>query len=95
MLPLMGGLGMSVLAVLSIAGLFHTGRTFPMPWTAKAAFALLLAATTLRVLPDFGILLPGGPHAFSTMAWAAAFLIWLYGYWPMLSDHRSIGGQAC
>ena len=94
-IALLGGLGMSILAVLSIAGLFHTGRAFPMPWTAKAAFALLVAAATLRVLPDFGVLLPGGLHTFSTMAWSAAFLVWLYGYWPILSDPQSIGSHAC
>lgn len=92
---LLGGLGMSILAVLSIAGLFHTGRTFPMPWTAKAAFALLLAAAVLRVLPDFGVPLPGGPHTFSTTAWSGAFLVWLYGYWPILSDPHSIDRHTC
>jgi uncharacterized protein involved in response to NO len=92
---LLGGLGMSILAVLSIAGLFHTGRTFPMPWTAKAAFVLLIAATLLRVLPDFGIVIPGSLHMLSTLAWSAAFLIWLYGYWPMLSDPQSIENHAC
>ncbi len=94
-IALMGGLGMSVLAVLSIAGLFHTGHTFPMPWTAKAAFVLLLAATALRVLPDFGMLPMEGARALSTAVWAAAFLTWLYGYWPILSDPRSVGRQAC
>ncbi len=94
-IALMGGLGMSILAVLSIAGFFHTGRTLPLPWSAKAAFALLLAAAVLRVLPDLGVPLPGGLHTFSTMAWSGAFLVWLYGYWPILSDRHSIGGRAC
>jgi len=94
-IALLGGLGMSILAVLSIAGLFHTGHAFPVPRAAKAAFALLLLATALRVLPDFGIVLPGGPHTFSTVAWSAAFLVWLYGYWSLLSDPRTIGSRAC
>ncbi|MGE8943924.1 NnrS family protein [Leptospira interrogans] len=94
-IALLGGLGMSVLAVLSIAGLFHTGHRFPFPWTAKAAFALLILATALRVLPDFGVLVPGGPHVLSAIAWSSAFLIWLYGYWPILSDPRTINGHAC
>ena len=92
---LMGGLGMSILAVLSIAGLFHTKHTFPMPWAAKTAFVLLLLATALRVLPDGGIHVPGSLHAFSALAWSAAFLVWLYGYWPLLSDARTIGSHAC
>jgi uncharacterized protein involved in response to NO len=94
-IALLGGLGMSVLAVLSIAGLFHTGHKFPFPWTAKAAFALLILAAVLRVLPDFGVLVPGGPHALSAIAWTATFLIWLYGYWPILSDPRTISSHAC
>lgn len=94
-IALMGGLGMSILAVLSIAGLFHTKHTFPMPWVAKAAFALLLLATALRVVPDFGVDVPGGLHTLSATVWSAAFLVWLYGYWPILSDARSIGGHAC
>lgn len=92
---LLGGLGMSILAVLSIAGLFHTGRDFPFPWTAKTAMALLMAAALLRVLPDFGVSPPGGVHTLSTLAWSAAFLVWLYGYWPILSDARSIDSRAC
>jgi uncharacterized protein involved in response to NO len=92
---LMGGLGMSILAVLSIAGLFHTRHSFPFPWTSKAAFGLLCTATVLRILPDLGVVVPGGPHALATAAWSAAFLLWLYGYWPMLSDQSSIGGHAC
>lgn len=59
-IALLGGLGLSILAVLSIAGLFHTRHTFPFPWTAKLAFVLLIAATALRVLPDFGISQPVG-----------------------------------
>ena len=54
-----------------------------------------LKSSSYRALPDFGIALPGGPHIFSTAAWSAAFLIWLYGYWPMLSDPRTIGSRAC
>jgi uncharacterized protein involved in response to NO len=94
-IALLGGLGMSILAVLSIAGLFHTGHNFPFPWTAKAAFALLVVATALRVLPDVDIVLPGGPHALSAIAWSAAFLVWLYGYWPLLSDPRSMHASKC
>lgn len=86
-LALMGGLGLGVLAVFTIAGLMHTGRKLPVPGTARAAFALVLAGTLLRVLPELGALpfTPGPPHA-AVGLWAAGFLLWLRYYWPMLSS---------
>lgn len=96
-IALLGGLGLSVLAVFSIAGLFHTQRSLPLPMAAKIAFILLVCATGLRVLPDLGVSLPlpGGHHAASAVAWAAAFLVWLHAYWPMLSDAHSLGTRSC
>jgi uncharacterized protein involved in response to NO len=94
---LMGGLGLGVLTVYSVAGLMHTGHALRLPPAAKLSFLLLIAAATLRVLPDLGVpvALPGGQHAASTIAWALAFLVWLYGYWPVLRDPRTIGRRSC
>lgn len=85
---LMGGLGMSVLMVLSIAGLLHSGHRLGFPPATRAAFVLLVAAVALRVLPDLGLLpqLPGPLHAGTAVLWAAAFLLWLRDYWPLLSS---------
>lgn len=84
---LMGGLGLGVLTVLSVAGLMHTGRTLVFPRSVPVAFALLVAATALRALPELGLapVPPGPPHALAAIFWAAAFLIWTWSYWPVLS----------
>jgi uncharacterized protein involved in response to NO len=94
---LMGGLGLGVLAVYSVAGLMHTGHALRLPPAAKLSFLLLLAATALRVLPDLGVSipLPGGHHVASSIAWALAFLVWLYGYWPLLRDPHTVGRRSC
>ncbi len=94
---LMGGLGLGVLAVFSIAGLLHTGRTLHLPPSARLSFVLLLAAAALRVAPDLGVsvALPGGHHAAAAVTWALAFLAWLCGYWPMLGDRRTAGRRGC
>jgi len=87
-LSLMGGLGMSVLMVLSIAGLLHSGRHLGFPRATRLAFALLVVAVALRVLPDLeAILHPPGPlYAGTAVFWAAAFLLWLRDYWPFVSS---------
>jgi len=96
-LALMGGLGLGVMAVFAIAGLFHTGRSFPLPGGARAALLLLVAAALLRVLPELGVLPPppGSPHALAALAWAAAFLLWLRTYWPFLSKPRVAEADVC
>ncbi len=94
---LMGGLGLGVLAVFSIAGLLHTNHPLRLPPVAKLSFLLLLAAASLRILPDLGVTvaLPGGHHTASAVTWALAFLVWLYGYWPLLRDPRTVGRRSC
>lgn len=96
-LALMGGLGLSVLAVFAVAGLFHTGRTLPLPRPARLAILLLVAAVLMRVLPDLGVLPPppGPPHALAGLSWAAAFLLWLRVYWPYLSAPHVEEADVC
>ncbi len=93
----MGGLGIGVLAVYSIAGLLHTGRKLVFPRSAKVAFACAVAATLLRVLPDLGLVAhpPGPPYAAASLLWAAAFLVWLGSYWPLFRYPRDSGGNGC
>lgn len=87
---LMGGLGLGVLTVFSIAGLLHTGQALAFTRTTKLAMLLLVAAVALRVLPDLGVMPqpPGPAYAFAALLWAAAFLLWLKAYWPALSNAR-------
>lgn len=86
-LALMGGLGLGVLVVMSIAGRFHTGNPLGLGAATRLAFALLVLAVALRALPAMGLLpWPPGPiHLLAAIAWCAAFLCWLRDYWPLLS----------
>lgn len=92
---LMGGLGLGVLAVFSIAGLRHTGQALVFSRATRAALACLVASVGLRVLPEFGVAVPGPPHGLAALAWAAAFLIWLRVYWPLLTDPATVGERSC
>lgn len=86
-LAVMGGLGVGVLAVMSIAGRFHTGHALGQNLATRVAFVLLLLAVSLRTLPPMGLLPwpPGPVHLLAATAWCAAFLLWLADYWPLLS----------
>jgi uncharacterized protein involved in response to NO len=90
-LALMGGLGLATLSVMSIAGLFHAGRALPFGRPARAALLLVVLATALRLIPEVTALAPFALHLGATLLWAGAFAVWLWGYWPILSDPNSLG----
>lgn len=94
---LMGGLGLGVLAVFSIAGLLHAGQRLSFMRATKLAMLLLVAAVAVRVLPDLSLIpQPSGPpYAFAAVLWAAAFLIWLKAYWPTLTDPSTLARRLC
>ncbi len=85
-LMMMGGLGIGVLAVLSIAGLLHTDRPLRFARQTKAAIGIMVAAVMLRLAPEFapGLDLPGGPHGAAAVLWALSFVLWLGVYVPCL-----------
>ncbi|RDW12610.1 NnrS family protein, partial [Paracoccus thiocyanatus] len=85
-LALMGGLGLGVLAVLAIAGRFHTGQGLGLNLATRTGFLLAAAAVLLRALPEMGLMpWPPGPlHLIAALLWAAAFLLWLVDYWPAI-----------
>jgi uncharacterized protein involved in response to NO len=62
----------------------------------KAAFLLVAVATLLRALPEMDLIpLPPGPtHLLASLAWALAFLLWLWDYWPALRDPRTTATRA-
>lgn len=93
----MGGLGIGVLAVFSIAGLLHTDQRLVFPKAAKLAFLCAASAVLLRVLPDIGLMPapPGPPYALASLLWAAAFMLWLGSYWPLLSDPTTVDATGC
>ncbi|MEM8663190.1 MAG: NnrS family protein [Pseudomonadota bacterium] len=81
----MGGLGLGVYAVFSIAGLLHTGRPLGLSRLARSGALLLVASVGLRIAPDLGAQLPGRVYGLSAAAWGAGFLIRLAAYWPFVS----------
>jgi uncharacterized protein involved in response to NO len=87
-LTLMGGLGLGILMVFSIAGLLHTGRPLGVSVLARVALLILVVAVMMRVLPGLGVVPepPGPPYVLASVLWAAAFLLWLKCYWPFLSN---------
>lgn len=93
----MGGLGLGVLAVYSIAGLLHAGQRLNFPAGAKIALCAATLATLARVLPDLGLIPhpPGPPYALASLLWAAAFLVWLGAYWPLFRDPETLDAHRC
>lgn len=96
-IALMGGLGMGVMGVFSIAGLFHTQHKLPFPPAASLALALLVCAVGLRVSADLapGLRLPVSQYTASSIVWAFAFGIWFRAYWPLLRDPATTGRSSC
>lgn len=85
-LALMGGLGLGVLAVLAIAGRFHTGQDLGLNGMTRGAFLLAGMAVLLRVLPEMGLApWPPGPiHGLAALCWMLALGLWLADYGPSL-----------
>jgi uncharacterized protein involved in response to NO len=94
---LMGGLGLGVLAVFSIAGLRHTGQALGLVRQTRGALLLLVAATALRTVPEIWPteVLPAVPFTLVSIIWAAAFLLWLRVYWPFIRDPKTFQPDGC
>lgn len=96
-LALMGGLGLGVLQVLSIAGLLHTGKPLRFSTTTRLAIVTLVIAVLLRCLPEFfsNLSLPFGRHALSATLFALAFLMWASAYLPLLWSPDTLDQERC
>ncbi len=96
-LMLMGGLGLGLLLVLSIAGQLHTGQALGFSRITRAAIFCLLTSVALRVTPEFwpSLTWPGGQYSLSALTWAAAFLLWLYAYLPLLWSPANTDQDRC
>lgn len=83
-LAAIGGLGLAILMVFAIAGLFHTGRSLPFPRPVRALPGVVFLAAAARVLPDLGMVPhPAGPPYWpAATLWAFALLVWLRVYLP-------------
>lgn len=82
-----GAFASAVLAVLTIAGLRHTGRALRVPWQCSAAFVLVSIAAALRVLETAHL------HAWVTASvlLALAFALYLIRFRALLTAPREDG----
>ena len=96
-LMLMGGLGIGMLAVLSIAGPLHTGQPLTFAASTKLAFALMVCAVALRIVPELfpATVLPGSPHGLAAGCWAISLLLWLRVYLPLLWSPATLTSESC
>lgn len=96
-LMLMGGLGIGVLAVLSIAGLLHTGQPLVFAPSTRIAILLMLGAVLLRVAPEFfpRLSLPGSQHGLAAICWALSLVLWLKTYLPLLWSSATLSSESC
>ena len=96
-LALMGGLGLGVLQVLSIAGLLHTGQPLRFSKTTRMAIQLLVLSVLLRILPEFApsLSLPFGAYGLTSALFSLSFLLWAKAYIPLLWSPATVDQERC
>ena len=96
-LALMGGLGLGVLQVLSIAGLLHTGQPLRFSKTTRIAIQLLVLSVLLRILPEFAssLSLPFGAYGLTSALFSLSFLLWAKAYIPLLWSPETVDQERC
>ncbi|MBC2775819.1 NnrS family protein [Rhizobium sp. AQ_MP] len=96
-LALMGGLGLGVLQVLSIAGLLHTGQPLRFSKTTRMAILLLVLSVLLRILSEFApsLTLPFSAYGFSSALFSLSFLLWAKAYIPLLWSPATVDQERC
>jgi uncharacterized protein involved in response to NO len=86
-----GCIGTMVLGVMSRAALGHSGRALAVSKLTVSAYVLLSAGTLLRVVaPLAGDAQMGMTHGGGTL-WTLAWLLFLWGYFPVLTKPRADG----
>jgi uncharacterized protein involved in response to NO len=88
----LGGIGVLTLGMMARVSLGHTGRMLKASNAIALAFALLNLAAVFRVLLPMA--LPNwynGLVYFATLAWLAAFALFVFVYAPMLTSERVDG----
>jgi uncharacterized protein involved in response to NO len=90
-----GVFGTMILGVMTRVALGHTGRPLDVSWPVVVSYVLVSAAALTRV---FGPWLAPNDYTLvltiSIAAWAAAFMIFLAGYTPILFKPRPDGKSA-
>jgi uncharacterized protein involved in response to NO len=96
-LALMGGLGLGVLQVLSIAGLLHTGQPLRFSKTTRLSILILVLSVLLRVLPEFApsLVLPFGAYGLASTLFSLSFLLWATAYIPLLWSPETVDQERC
>jgi len=88
-----GAMGTMILGVMARVALGHTGRPLALPGGITWAFGLIILAGLLRVIAGTGWLpWAFGIHA-ASLCWVAAFLLFTWRYFPILTRPR-IDGKA-
>ena len=88
-----GGIGVLTYGMMARVALGHTGRPLALPGGITWAFGLIILAGLLRVIAGTGWLpWAFGIHA-ASLCWVAAFLLFTWRYFPILTRPR-IDGKA-
>lgn len=87
-----GAMAVMILGVMTRVALGHTGRSLELPQGAVASYALILVAALIRLTTALGWVPWQLGIMTTTLAWAGAFLIFLWLYVPILTRPR-IDGQ--
>lgn len=85
-----GAMGSMMLAMMARVSLGHTGRPLVARSLIASSFALLLFAGLCRA-SAFLLGIPLVLWQFSSALWLAAFLIFIWVYWPILTTARLDG----
>jgi len=86
-----GAMGVLILGVMTRVGLGHTGRDLTLPAGAVAAYGLIVVSAASRLGTALGWLPWRGGIVISAVTWAGAFAVFLWCYWPILSQPRADG----
>jgi uncharacterized protein involved in response to NO len=80
-----------ILAVMTRATLGHTGRELRADGSTIVLYLLVTLGAALRVAAPFGVFDYMAGIELAGLAWAAAFLMFLFTYGPMLIRPRIDG----
>lgn len=92
-----GAMGLSIFAIMSVAGRIHAGLWLDRrPWLPVTA-ALMVLAALLRAAAGTGSAAQWSPTllAVSGALWAGCFAAYLAAAWPALTGPRADGGTGC
>lgn len=94
-LLMIGALGLSVFAVMNIAGRIHAGFKPDERIWVPVAVALIASAAVLRAMMNFGYLSASLAIAAASTCWIVAFGLHLIFHWKVLTRPRIDGQCGC